>query len=323
MVFGSPCGFGQRHDRRESVCLRTGCETDLLRMNDGALIIDKPRGLTSFDVVRQVRRWIQVRRVGHTGTLDPLATGVLVVCVGRATRLVEFIQATQKVYQTTLRLGIETDTLDVEGTVCRVSAKPLPTAERIIEVCRAQVGYQWQTPPDYSAIKIDGQRSYHRARQGLAIDLQPRQVHIIDLAVQSIDRADVTISVTCSAGTYIRSLVAEIGSRLGVGAHVIELRRLKNGDYDTAQAVPLEELVARSPNCAGMIPVCDLLPSYPEICVTSDAVERVKKGDVESLKAGLGLEVMGRFKCVTADRQLVAIGERSQGAAIRWLRVFT
>lgn len=212
---------------------------------DGILNVLKPVGMTSFDVVALVRRWTGVRRVGHTGTLDPDAAGVLTVCVGRATRAVDALTDKDKSYRAELRLGIVTDTQDAGGQVV-AQAEPVDGVDRIIAVMRGMVGQQMQVPPMYSAIKVDGRRLYQLAREGFMVERNARAVLITQCDLISFHRKDrdvrVLMDVTCSKGTYIRTLCHDIGMQLGCGGHMSFLLRTRTGPFALSQAHSLEQL---------------------------------------------------------------------------------
>ncbi len=214
-------------------------------MLEGVLNIDKPLGLTSHDVVARVRHHGRVRRVGHAGTLDPLATGVLVVCIGRPTRLIEYLVGQPKTYETTVRLGQVTNTYDAEGEITAVS--PLPPdlspsqLEPILDQFRGPIE---QVPPMYSAIKKDGQPLYKMARRGETIEIPARPVTIYELTLQAWEPPDLRLKITCSAGTYIRSLGHDIGQVLGCGGHLVQLRRTAVGSFTSDRAVSLDALNA-------------------------------------------------------------------------------
>jgi tRNA pseudouridine55 synthase len=228
---------------------------------DGALIIDKPAGMTSHDVVARVRRIIGERRVGHTGTLDPFATGVLVVLVGRATRLAQFLSGAAKEYEALIRLGYATDTGDLTGT--RVDGEDhaktsSPQSLRKEEIEAAMVsltGEIKQVPPMYSAKKVEGRKLYEHARRGEEIERQPVPVTVSEFELLTHDgefvrmnedgTADLRARVICSAGTYVRTLAEDLGKRLGVGAHLAELRRTRAGRFEIKDAITLEELTER------------------------------------------------------------------------------
>lgn len=209
---------------------------------NGLLIIDKAQGLTSHDVVRHVRRILKTRKVGHTGTLDPLATGVLPVAIGHGTRLVQYLLEKDKSYRTTLRLGAVTDTQDSTGKVLEETADVDIDPERIREVVNSFFGTSMQLPPMYSAIKQNGTPLYRLARQGIEVERKEREIRISRLEILDIDPPNVTLEVDCSKGTYIRTLCHDIGQRLGVGAHLTSLRRTRSGIFDETQAISLESL---------------------------------------------------------------------------------
>lgn len=212
---------------------------------DGVLVIDKPAAFGSTDVVRVVRRAAGMRKVGHTGTLDPDATGVLVVCLGRATRLVRFLQEGRKTYQAEVVLGIETTTQDTSGdTVATRSASDVDE-ERFCAALGGFLGEISQVPPMVSAVKVDGERLYERARRGEVVDRPARDVVVHDLVVERFrpgERARATLLVTCSSGTYVRTLAHDLGAALGCGGALAELRRLANEPFTVDQAHPLEEV---------------------------------------------------------------------------------
>ena len=210
----------------------------------GALLIDKPTGLSSHDVVRRVRKSVGTRAVGHTGTLDPFATGLLVVLVGRATRLARFVERQDKTYAATLMLGAETDTDDRTGTVVR-ECRPehWPGRDQVELALAAQVGTALQRPPAYSAKHVDGERSYRLARRGEAVDLPPVPVTVRQATLLRYDPPVVEFRVTVTAGTYVRALGRDLGAALGTGGHLIELRREAIGALSVEDALPLEQIV--------------------------------------------------------------------------------
>ncbi len=210
----------------------------------GVLCIDKPAGMTSHDVVAIVRRIIGHKKVGHAGTLDPLATGVLLVCVGKATRISDYLQAGVKVYRTRMRLGTATTTYDAEGEITYTAAVPDLDAGTVQATLQAFVGDIEQVPPMYSAIKQGGVPLHRLARQGIEVERRARRVHISELVLESWQPPEATLRVQCSPGTYVRSLVHDIGRRLGTYAHVQALRRLSSGDWHVDKAVPLATLQA-------------------------------------------------------------------------------
>jgi tRNA pseudouridine55 synthase len=212
---------------------------------NGLLVIDKPSGMTSHDVVAIVRRTIGERRVGHAGTLDPAATGVLVIGVGRATRLLRFVADTEKEYLADAAFGVTTTTLDAEGDVIAESDASALREEDVRAVLPRFVGGIVQVPPMVSAIKVGGEPLYRKARRGETVERAPRQVVVTELSLESFEAgvvARATVRCRCSRGTYVRSLVADVGDALGVGAHVAALRRTRVGSFDEADAIPLDAI---------------------------------------------------------------------------------
>ena len=204
---------------------------------EGLLLIDKPTRLTSHDVIDEVRRALGTRKVGHAGTLDPAATGLLVIGVGRATRLLRFLSDLPKTYEGTMRLGEETDTLDAEGEVIsrtEVAASP----DHLRRAMAGLVGDSMQRPPAYSAVKVAGRKLYEAARQGQTVEAASRPIHVSDFDLLSCDGRDAAFRVICSSGTYVRVLAADVGSALGCGAHLIRLRRTQIGAFDVGEATP-------------------------------------------------------------------------------------
>ena len=207
---------------------------------DGLLVVDKPAGWTSHDVVGRVRRLAQTRKVGHAGTLDPMATGVLVLGIGRATRLLGHLSLTDKTYDATIRLGVTTVTDDAEGEV--VETRDASGVGDVQEQLAALTGEIEQVPSSVSAVKVGGVRSYARVRAGEQVELAARRVTVSELTLLERRGDDLDVRVTCSSGTYVRALARDLGSALGVGAHLTALRRTRVGPFDLAQARTLEEL---------------------------------------------------------------------------------
>ncbi len=208
----------------------------------GFLVVDKPQGITSHDVVDAARRWLGTRRIGHLGTLDPQATGVLPLAVRESTKLVPFVEGGTKRYVGSIHLGARTDTLDGDGTVVERHEGPAPGRDEVASAMAAFAGDIEQTPPMYSAVKQGGVPLHKLARQGREVERQPRKVHIERFALESYDPPRVQIEVTCSAGTYVRVLAADLGDRLGCGAFLESLRRTASGRFTLERAVPMEQL---------------------------------------------------------------------------------
>jgi tRNA pseudouridine55 synthase len=213
---------------------------------DGILVVNKPQGWTSHDVVGHIRRLTHQKRVGHAGTLDPMATGVLLVCLGRATRVAEYLMDSDKTYRAVVRLGVETDTFDANGQV--VATHPVNVDESDLRTALARfVGAIDQVPPMYSALKRDGKPLYRLARRGIEVERKPRRITIYDITLRAWQSPDATIDVCCSPGTYIRSLAHDIGAVLGCGAHLAALTRLASGSFRLEDAVTLEDLEGLGP----------------------------------------------------------------------------
>ena len=215
----------------------------MLSFKDSIIVVDKPKGKSSFWVVSRIRKLSGVKKVGHTGTLDPLATGVLPICIGEATKASDYIMHGDKIYTTKIKLGEGTDTLDAEGVVVKTSSKDLNTVteQDVLKVLSHFCGDVIQMPPMYSAIKKDGVPLYEHARKGKEIERETRTIRIDKIELLSFALPYVELRVFCSKGTYIRTLVDDIGEMLGTFAYVVELRRERSGPFDISQAVPLEE----------------------------------------------------------------------------------
>lgn len=211
-------------------------------MKDGILIIDKPQDFTSHDVVAKVRKIIGTKKVGHTGTLDPMATGVLVVCIGAATKLVEHFTSKDKVYEATIKLGIKTDTADITGNIIDRKEIPDITKQLVDEVCNSMIGKQKQVPPMYSSIKVNGMKLYEYARKGIEVKVEPRDIEIFSIENINIIDNEISYRVHCSKGTYVRSLCEDIAKKLGTCGTMSSLRRIKTGEFEIGQAVTLDEI---------------------------------------------------------------------------------
>jgi len=244
----------------------------------GLLLIDKPAGMTSHDVVRQVKRICHTRKVGHAGTLDPLATGVLPVAVGNGTKILQFLLAEDKSYRATFRLGITTDTLDAEGTVLLERSVPEFTPADLEHSCAKFRGNIEQLPPMFSALKKDGVPLYKIARQGKTVERELRQVKISRLELTSHDAQTVTIEVDCSKGTYIRTLVSDIGEQLGCGAHLTALRRLRSGEFTIEECRGLKELQQLDEPSSALLSLDETLRKYPAVQLTESAAAALMYG---------------------------------------------
>ena len=250
---------------------------------NGIVIIDKPQGWTSQDVTARLRRVFNTRRIGHGGTLDPMATGVLPVFVGRATRGVEFFEHAEKVYETVLKPGITTDTEDITGTVL-TEQNAFVTASQLGEVLAQFRGEIMQVPPMYSALKVDGQKLYDLARKGREVERQPRPITIHELTLLGMEAEGIRLRVHCSKGTYIRTLCKDIGEALGCGGCMAALRRISAGEYTQAEAVPLMELLETEHPEQYLRPVDSMFRNYPMVELTPRQEIRCRNGNSFSVQ---------------------------------------
>ena len=250
---------------------------------NGIVIVDKPRDWTSQDVTARLRRVFQTRRIGHGGTLDPMATGVLPVFVGRATRGVEFFEHAEKTYETVLRLGLTTDTEDITGTVLTESPVSV-TDGQIGETLEAFRGEVMQIPPMYSALKVNGQKLCDLARKGKTVERQPRPITIHELTLLEQGENTLRLRVRCSKGTYIRTLCKDIGEKLGCGGCMESLRRVSAGEYTIAEAVPLQDLLDTAEPEAYLRGVDTMFRNYPAVTLTANQENRCRNGNAFSVK---------------------------------------
>jgi tRNA pseudouridine55 synthase len=261
------------------------------QMIDGILNIHKAPAMTSHDVVARVRKLLRQKRVGHTGTLDPMATGVLPICVGQATRVAEYLSESGKAYQAQITFGTVTDTYDAEGIVIRTASTDALTLERIENVLPRFLGPQLQVPPLYSAIKIQGQPAYKHARAGEALTLEPRAVEITQLRIVDWQHPKLTLDVECSKGTYIRSLAYDLGEALECGAYLTALLRTRSGPFSIEQSLTLEQLVdaveqGQIANC--LFPTDYALQNYPALHLDEGTAQRVLHGNAFHYESDTG-----------------------------------
>jgi tRNA pseudouridine55 synthase len=275
--------------------------------NFGLIIVDKPVGPTSHQIVNIIRRGTGVRKVGHAGTLDPRASGVLVLCLGAATRLSEYLSTSDKRYQATIRFGTSTRTYDSEGEVTKESGT-IPSRRQIEAVLPQFMGEISQVPPPYSAIKVKGKKAYELAREGEDPDLEPREVTIIDLRLLNYEPPELSLEIECSAGTYIRSLAHDLGELLSSGAHLAELRRVKAGPFTIEDAVPLPKLevgfmVDKWERY--VLPAADALPEFPVVQLSPEELDLVRNGH----RIPAGPDSSGLARAISPDGELAAILE--------------
>ena len=247
---------------------------------DGFLVIDKPEGKTSHDVVQAVRRRLGVRKVGHLGTLDPMATGVLPLALGKATRLVEFLKGGRKAYEGTIRLGFSTNTYDREGLPASDLVVPEVTQEQLTQQAAKMLGEQLQMPPPFSAKKLQGVRAYRLARQGKPVLLAACPVHIDALSFTLSASDEVEFMICCSAGTYVRSVAHDLGSNLGCGAHLVRLRRTGSGEFSLQQSMSLADFIQASNDdvTARLISLNQVLTEYPVLRVDAKTQSAIALG---------------------------------------------
>ena len=250
---------------------------------NGIVIIDKPQGWTSQDVTARLRRVFNTKRIGHGGTLDPMATGVLPVFVGRATRGVEFFEHAEKTYETVLRLGITTDTEDITGTVLTQQEVSV-TDVQLNETLQQFRGEILQVPPMYSALKVNGQKLCDLARKGKEVERKPRPITIHELTLLGVEDEGIRLRVRCSKGTYIRTLCKDIGEKLGCGGCMAALRRVSAGEYTIEESVPLEVLLESEAPEGYLRQVDTMFRNYPAVTLTANQEKRCRNGNSFSVK---------------------------------------
>ena len=277
----------------------------------GIICLDKPRDMSSFMAVKKASRLLGVKKAGHTGTLDPMATGVLVIMLGHCTRFIELLPEHKKSYTARVKLGITTDTLDITGEVLTTSPVNV-TEEQLLKVAKNFRGEILQTPPMYSALKKDGERLYDLARKGIEIEREQRKITIEKLEIYDFDGVEFSMDVTCSAGTYIRSLCDDIGKVLGCGAVMTELRRTGANGFSIEKSVTLEELekLVNENNAESVvISIEDALMSYPQITVTSAQANRFHNGGALGYERLHGDYPVGVYRVYSPDKVLLGLGE--------------
>jgi tRNA pseudouridine55 synthase len=279
---------------------------------DGVIVVDKSEGWTSHDVVNKARRIAGTRKVGHLGTLDPIATGVLPLVVGRATRLAQFYTRSDKIYEGAVRFGWSTDTYDRAGTPTSPQVEP-QIADAALEAHLEQFrGEFQQTPPPVSAKKVAGKRAYELARQSVAVELEPVKVHVYELTLLAWDGRVARLRAHCSAGTYMRSIAHELGQLAGCGAHLQDLCRVASGEFELSHArtiAQLESLAAAERLVDAFIPTAAMLPNFPAVFVDDVTAAQVRNGrnfQASPFRSPLGARYV---KAVTRQEELIAIGE--------------
>lgn len=282
-------------------------EKETKNIISGVIVIDKPIGMTSHDVVQVVRKGTNIRRAGHTGTLDPRASGVLVVLVGPAVRLSEYVSASDKRYQAVVQLGTTTDTYDADGRVLSTTSVDI-SEKQFDDVLQSFVGQIEQVPPPYSSVKVKGRHAYDMARSGEEVDLEPRTINVYNLDLLEWAPPEAVIDVYCSSGTYVRSLAHDLGEKLGCGAHLIGLRRTKSGRFTLRDAVPLRKLREAFENDTWqsfIIPAAEALSDWPAIELTAEQLDIVRHG--RRIPAEMGVGNMAR--AIGEDGELIGLLE--------------
>ena len=283
--------------------------SNLANSVSGVLVVDKPVGMTSHDVVQQVRAGTHIRRAGHTGTLDPRASGVLVVLIGPAVRLSEYVSNSDKRYQAVLRFGMTTNTYDTEGEI--TSRAPVDISyEELEETLGTFVGEFEQTPPIYSAIKVGGRKAYDIARNGETVELEPRLITVHSIELLDWDPPEAVVDIHCSSGTYIRSLASDLGEKLGCGATLVGLRRTRNGQFALRDAVSLSKLQDAFNNgdwYKYLIPAAEALSDWYTVVLTFEQVDAVRHGHRVPASETVEEGMWGR--AVSEEGELVALIE--------------
>ena len=274
---------------------------------NGIVIVDKPQGWTSQDVTARLRRVFNTRRIGHGGTLDPMATGVLPVFVGRATRGVEFFEHAEKTYETVLRLGLTTDTEDISGTVLS-EQDAFVTKTQVENVLQGFRGEIMQVPPMYSALKVNGQKLYDLARKGKTVERQPRPITIHELTLLSMEADGIHLRVRCSKGTYIRTLCKDIGEALGCGGCMAALRRVTAGEYTIAESVPLERLLETETPEDFLRPVDSMFRNFPGVELTEKQEARCRNGNSFTLNIA-----DGTYRAYSRSGEFLALSKAENG----------
>lgn len=280
---------------------------------DGIIVVDKSEGWTSHDVVNKMRRLANTKKIGHLGTLDPIATGVLPLVIGRATRLAQFYSRRDKIYEAVIRFGFSTDTYDRAGVATSAeAAPPLLTAETIEPFLERFRGKLLQTPPPVSAKKVAGRPAYELARKKISVELAPVEVEVYELTLLGIDGADIRVRAHCSAGTYLRGIAHDLGLQLGSGAHLFQLRRVQSGEFTLERArslEKLEELAADGRLAEALIPAAQLLPEFPSEYVDATTEAQIRQGrdfQVSPFRVQKGARYV---KALSHAGELVAMGE--------------
>jgi tRNA pseudouridine55 synthase len=281
----------------------------------GLLVINKPGGMTSRAVVNRAQAWFpRGTKLGHTGTLDPLATGVLVLCVGPATRLAEYVQRMDKIYRTDVRLGAWSDTDDAEGQITAVMVEQPPSEEKVRAVLAGFIGDIVQVPPDYSAAKVAGRRAYDLARQGAELDLSPRKVRVHDIELLGYGYPGLCLQIRCGKGTYIRSLARDLGERLNCGAYVETLRRLCVGPFLAEEGLSLDAGAEKARQ--SLVPIAKAVASLPSVTLGGEEMSYLRRGQPITVKGSTLTIATGEVAVFDTAGALAAIVEADRAKGV-------
>ncbi len=297
-------------------------------ITDGVLVVDKPSGWTSHDVVAKIRNLTRIKKVGHAGTLDPFATGVLPLMLGRATRLTNYFLSSDKVYHGVMRFGFATNTYDVDGDPVGEDAHPELEEERLLQIFTRYIGIIRQTLPPFSAKKVQGRPLYSYARKGIELSPSTKEVNVKSLKLLNVDHCEAEFELTCAAGTYARSLAHDIGAEYGCGAHLIRLRRTRSGEFPIESAVQLGEEQQFHPReffLSQIIPIRKLLQDIPEIVISENDKRKLLNGmDLNLITANAESR---EFRLLDESGEIIALAQNIQVFAspiaqpARWIRV--
>lgn len=288
---------------------------------NGIIVLDKPPLKSSHDMVYAVRRLSGEKRVGHAGTLDPLATGVLVICVGNAVRLSEYLIEHDKTYRARVRMGVETDTFDASGKITSTQAVNV-SRHQVEDALASFVGKISQVPPSHSAVQRDGVRAYKLARQGVVMEMEPRPVEIYSIRFLEFDGSEAEFEVHCSKGTYIRSLAHDLGATLGTGAHLTALRRLASGDFTLEQSVTIDalaEAAGKGEFAKYLLPMDRAVTQFDAVTLDQQGVQRVMSGQFVSTPSNLTSDLVRAYD---ENGELIALLEKTKSGELKPKKVF-
>jgi tRNA pseudouridine55 synthase len=281
---------------------------------NGILLIDKPEGLSSAAVVRLVKKALALEKIGHLGTLDPFASGLLPLCIGTGTKIAQFLMVERKAYTGAIRLGVETDTLDVTGAVTRVAPVPSYQQETLRDLEQRFLGDYRQTPPMYSALKRNGVPLYKLARRGVVIEREPRTVHIEHFSLAPLAHDTLTFAVTCSKGTYVRVLAADLGAALGCGAHLLSLRRTQFGEFSLIAALPLQSVLQGAELGSALLSPTQAMRRYRAWRISPELATKLRQGQQAALRSLPSATSSSEIaSLLDANDELVAVVDNHKG----------